>query len=66
MRALTANMIRGLRDEFRPSHASPTVVSYLNQVVADTIQWEQSAAFRLEIVARRELVRVTRKTTCLV
>ncbi len=35
----------------------PTVVSHINQVVADTGQWEQSAAFRLEMAARRGLVR---------
>jgi type III restriction enzyme len=34
----------------------PTVVSHINQVVADTGQWEQSAAFRLEMAARRGLV----------
>jgi type III restriction enzyme len=35
----------------------PTVVSHINQVVADTGEWEQSAAFRLEMAARRGLVR---------
>lgn len=35
----------------------PTVLSHINQVVADTGQWEQSAAFRLEMAARRGLVR---------
>lgn len=35
----------------------PTVVSHINQVVADTGQWEQSAAFRLEMAARKGLVR---------
>lgn len=30
----------------------PAVVSHINQVVADTQQWEQSAAFRLEMAAR--------------
>lgn len=34
----------------------PTVVSHINQVVADTGQWEQSAAFRLEMAARRGMV----------
>ncbi len=34
-----------------------TVMSHINQVVADTQQWEQSAAFRLEMAARRGLVK---------
>jgi len=34
-----------------------TSMSHINQVVADTQQWEQSAAFRLEMAARRGLVK---------
>lgn len=34
-----------------------TVMSHINQVVADTHEWEQSAAFRLEMAARRGLVK---------
>jgi type III restriction enzyme len=35
----------------------PTAHSHINQVVADTLQWEQSAAFHLETAAVRGLVR---------
>jgi type III restriction enzyme len=35
----------------------PTVMSHINQVVADTQQWEQSAAFRLDMAARLGLVK---------
>ena len=31
----------------------PTAMSHINQIVADTQQWEQSAAFRLEMAARK-------------
>jgi len=34
----------------------PTTMSHINQVVADTQQWEQSAAFRLELAARHGAV----------
>jgi type III restriction enzyme len=33
-----------------------TAVSHINQVVADTLQWEQSAAFRLEMAAKHGIV----------
>jgi type III restriction enzyme len=35
----------------------PTTHSHINQVVADTLQWEQSAAFHLEAAALRGLVK---------
>ena len=35
----------------------PTMHSHINQVVADTLQWEQSAAFHLEASALRGLVK---------
>lgn len=35
----------------------PTLASHINQVVADTLQWEQNAAFHLESAAHRGLVR---------
>jgi type III restriction enzyme len=31
----------------------PTFMSHINQVVADTQQWEQAAAFRIEMAAKR-------------
>lgn len=34
----------------------PTMMSHINQVVADTQQWEQSAAFRLEMAARNGIL----------
>jgi type III restriction enzyme len=34
-----------------------TAMSHVNQVVADTQQWEQSAAFRLEMAARRGVIK---------
>src|SRR6185312_10739263 len=34
----------------------PTFASHINQVVADTLQWEQSAAFHLEAAVHRDLV----------
>lgn len=33
-----------------------TAMSHINQVVADTLQWEQSAAFRLEMAAKHGIV----------
>jgi len=33
-----------------------TAMSHINQVVADTQQWEQSASFRLEMAGKRGLV----------
>ena len=33
-----------------------TLMSHINQVVADTLQWEQSAAFRLEMAAKHGVV----------
>jgi type III restriction enzyme len=35
----------------------PTMHSHINQVVADTLQWEQSAAFHLEALALRGLIK---------
>ncbi|MGB6130956.1 MAG: hypothetical protein WBG54_04195 [Acidobacteriaceae bacterium] len=34
----------------------PTAMSHINQVVADTQQWEQSSAFRLEMAAKHGLI----------
>ena len=43
----------------------PTTMSHINQVVADTQQWEQSSTYRLESAARKGLLRATRKMTIL-
>jgi type III restriction enzyme len=39
----------------------PTAFSQINQVVADTATWEQSGAFRIELAARRGIVRAYAK-----